>query len=388
MTDWTVHLRRPDLTREGQLDDFADLQMITRFNATGTWSISVNANASLAEKLAMPQWGIEVVHNPTGQTVLSGSTRLIDRERSGDTNKWEIAGYDDNVWLDRRVVKPQPATAAPPYNSSEYDVRTGTGSTILREYVNVNAGPGATSDRRVFGLTLGTDPVAGSSVTGRGRWQKLLELLQQLAQTAGGLGFRVIQVGAALEFQVYTPTDRSATVQFAVELGTLGGYRYSTEVSKVNYLYVGGGGEGTARTIKERGDTDEISTWGRIEDFADRRDTTVDAELAAEGDKRLAEGVGAKSLSMVPVDTAGQGFLTGYNLGDICTGIVDGVLIPDVIREVSIKLTPDGPTVIAPQIGTPDAPAITPPGLQDSPVPRIFRRLLAAEQRLRLLERR
>jgi hypothetical protein len=388
MGDWTVNVRRPDLTLEGELDDYTDLEMIPRFNATGVWSLKVHADAALASALAQPRWGIQVIHNPTGSTVLSGTTRLIDKVRTPDSHEWEIHGFDDNVWLERREVKPQPATSSPPYSTDEYDVRTGVGSTILRQYVDVNAGVSATSERRVVGLGLGVDPLVGDSVTGRGRWQILMDLLQELAAKAGGIGFRVVQVGSTLEFQTFQPIDRTATVIFSLETQTLGGYRYSIEVPSVNYVYVGGGGEGTARTIRERANTTEIALWDRIERFVDRRDTSDTAELDAEGDKQLAEGATAKSLAWTAIDRPGQTYLSHYSNGDRCTAVIDGESISDVVQETRIKLVGGEATKIAPFIGTPGAPAVSSPGDETSPVLRIFRRVQEAERRLRDLERR
>ncbi|WP_281275503.1 Gp37-like protein [Saccharothrix australiensis] len=79
---------------------------------------------------------------------------------------------------------------------------------------------------RVPGLQIAADPVAGTTVTGRGRWQQLLPFLQDLAIAGGDIGFRVRQDGAALVFEVFRPRDLSSRIKLSTELGTLARYEY------------------------------------------------------------------------------------------------------------------------------------------------------------------
>lgn len=372
---WTAYARHPLLLREGELD-FSTLEMVSRFNGVGSWVATLDGRSALVDRMVRPGWGIEVV-NSDGTTVFSGPVDKVERDRDDRRNLVTLYGSDDNTYLADRVVHPEPATAVPPYTTNEYDVRSGTASTVLRAYVNVNAGPGALGPRQVSGLGLDPDPLVGSSITGRGRWTNLLEFLAGLAVEGGGLGFRVKQVSNALQFEVFAPTDRSGDVQFSLDKGNLASYGYSTAKSGVNYVYVGGDGEGTARTILEGQDPDEIVRWRRIEQFADRRSTTDLAELGQEVTKQLEEGKGEVAVSVIPVDLPGSSYLVDYNLGDTVSAVVDGT-ITDVIREVRITVTPDGPQKVQPSIGT--------PGYRD--VLRLIRALQRIHTRVSNLERR
>lgn len=378
---WTVFARNASLQRVGQVDDFSTLEMVARFNDVGTWVLEMDGRAPLANLLATPGYGVEVVRHEAGvyAQVFSGPMRLRERTLKAGQSRLVLGGFDDNVWLKRRLAHPQPATASPPYNSQEFDVRTGTCSTILRQYVDVNASTSALTPRRVVGLVLGTDPVTGGSVTGRARWQVLIDLLRELA-LAEGLGFRVVPNGVAGEvaFEVYAPADKTATVTFSRELGTLSEASYESAASETNYVVVGGSGEGTARTVLEKPNSDEITTWDRIESFVDRRDTADATELDQKADETLAEGAGKTNLSLVPIDLPGQEYLTHYSLGDKVTAVIDDEVVQELVREVRINLTPDGPTQTRPTIGTPGA----------SDVNRMFQRLAAAEKNVRNLERR
>lgn len=376
MPDWTIYLRAPDLSRVGVIEDFQGCDVVARFADVGTWALDLDARAPLAQQLTQPGYGVELVRD--GTVVLSGDMRYRKRSRDGAKSRIMVSGYDDNVWLARRWAHPQPATTAPPYNAQAYDVRTGQASTIMGEYVDVNAGPGAIVVRRVVGLALAADPTIGTTVTGRARWQPLLQLLQELAVAGGGLGFHLRRSGATREFSVYQPADLTGSVRFSTELGNLASYEYESEAPTANYVAVGGGGEGTARTIREGQDPQSVVDWGRIEDFKDRRDTTVDAELDQEITKSLGETAGTYGLTITPIETDHLRYLVDYDLGDQVTAVLDGEPIRDVIREVRIKLSPDGPQQYRPAIGTPGRAEVL----------RIFRRLRATDTRLTNLERR
>lgn len=375
---WTIYLRNRGLEREGQVDDFSRLEAVPRFNDVGTWTLDIDGRARHVQALAPAGYGIELVNDDTGDTIISGPMRHRAWNVDGDSRMLTVSGVDDNIWLKRRLAHPQPATAAPPYNAAEHDVRSGLVSTVLREYVDANAGVGALAVRRVFGLDVDTDPLIGSDVTGRARWQVLLTLLQELAIAGGNVGFRVRQVGTGLRFQVYEPTDLTDSIKISTELGNLYGYKFEAEASAVNYAYVGGGGEGTARVVVENGDPAEVIDWGRIEQWVDRRDTTSTTELDQQITKTLAEGVGRSGLSLNPVDIAGMTFLQDYDLGSRVTYVVEGVESSEIVREARITLTPDGPQKTV--------PGLTSPGYRD--VLRLFQRLRTAEARIADLERR
>ncbi|GGM64043.1 hypothetical protein GCM10012275_38210 [Longimycelium tulufanense] len=380
MAEWLIYVRDADRNRVALVEDYQTLTLIRRFNAVGTWELDIDQRTAPASQLATAGYGIEVVRDDgsTLTTVLSGPVDHRARVRDLRRNRLRLTGVDDMVWLARRLAHPEPATSSPPYNTNAYDVRTGTASTILRQYVDVNAGPGALTPRQVDGLTLAADPAVGSSVTGRARWQNLLELLQKLALAGGDLGFQVVQSGTDLEFSVYQPEDKTGTVHFSEDLGNLVGFSYEVRGPKASYIYVGGGGEGTARTIREGQDSTDVATWGRNETFVDRRDTTDTGELDQEITETLDTSGVETRLELEPIDLDGQTYLTHYDLGDKVTVVVDGVTITDIVRAVRIELTPEGPQKVMPDITTPDP----------TDVLGLFRRLAAAEGRISNLERR
>lgn len=372
---WTIYVRDANRNRVAEVDDYQRLELALRFSDVSAWTLHIPANTAVATELLKQGAGVEIVKD--GTTVLSGPRTRRLRQWSADEDRLELSGPDDTVWLARRLAYPEaPALTTA---TDAYDVRTGVCETIMRQFVDVNAGPSADSTRRVSGLTLAADGTRGTSVTGRGRFHTLLELFQNLALAGGDLGFRIVQSGTDLEFQVYEPSDKTATVIFSEEFGNLRSFDYFEQAASANFAVVGGGGEGAARTFTTGGDSSSINTWGRIETFVDQRHTTDATELAQARDETLDQESSRTGLRIEPVDTGAVTYLTDYTLGDKVTVVVDGVSIQDVVREVHLTLDVDGEAV-APTVGTPRE--------SDPRVPQFFRQLARLRRDVSNLERR
>lgn len=347
-----IEARNSALRRLGEIDDFGKLEMPLRFNRASTWVLELDG-ASPALGLIDLTGGIVVERD--GVALLSGPVGSIKDKKASGRRTVVVAGVDDTAALETRLALPVPA--GPPYTATAYDQVTGPAETVLRYFVDRNLGPGATSARRLPHLTLAADQGRGSNVTGRGRFHTLLELLQPLALAGGDIGFRIVQVGNALEFQVYVPADRTATAVFSEELGNLAGHDYQQTRPVADYVYVGGQGEGTARAIVEGGDADSIALFGRREQFRDRRDAEDTAVLEQSRVEALLELQATTALSISPIDTDAVAYGRDYRLGDRVTAVIDGETIQDVIREVMLTVTPDRGEEFTPVVGTPGARA-------------------------------
>lgn len=362
IADYQILIRRnSDLVRIGEVDTFTRAEFYPRYNDVGTWILNLPFNAGAIPLLKKGN-GIIVYRN--GSVLMSGDVINDHTVWSEDTTGVEISGKDDNFALQARLCLPVPS--GPPYTGQPYDVLSGVASTVMRYYVNYNAGPLANSTRRWAGLVLPADPVLGSTVQGTARFDVLIDKLKELA-TQDLLGFRVIQVGTTLEFQVYQTVDRTNTAVFSPLTGTLREFERTSEGGEGNYCIVGGGGEGTARTFYEKGNSEAITAYRRIEFFRDRRDTTVIAELEQSADQELARSADRLTLNVVPVDTDALSFQTHWNIGDRVSVVlvkespervttVDFVY-EDVIREVQIILDENDGETIRPIIGTQESRA-------------------------------
>jgi hypothetical protein len=378
---YVIYARNATLGREGYIEDYQSATFALRFNDIGTWEVVVDRRRKEAVWLSTPGWGIEAVMNlPNGTQVplISGQIHTRKHNSGTDIETLSVTGYSDDVVFNRALAHPSPTESFPPYTITADDVRTGVASTVLAGYVNANIGPGAISPRRFPGLTIGTDPIVGATVTGRARYDLLFTLMQTLA-IAGNVGFRMAQVGGGLEFQTYLPVDRSATVILSEGLGNLQAWEYTSESPETTYVYVGGDGVGTARTIVEVPDSASIITWGRRESFVDNQGTTVTAELTQAGTTYQSQHNEKTGLTITPVDINTCVYGVDYALGDRISIQLEGPIDPvsEIVREVDIALTKSGPQTLRPVIGTPSASSIY----------RLFRRFREDASRLDNLER-
>lgn len=366
---WTLFVRNTALVRSAQVDDFTSLDLVSRFNAVGTWELRLDRRAAAAKALTEPGAGIIVYRDDL--VVLSGPVKRVERQRDRSKDVLVINGTDDNVWLERRVASPQPGTLKPPYNTSEFDKRNGISSTVVWQYVNVNLGPGALPSRRLPLLTMATDPLVGNAVKGTARWETLLDLISDLAVPGGEVGFKIDWQPGGLVFSVYEPDDKTGSVVFSEELGNLTSFSYSIEAPTLTYVFGGGEGQGKARLIYEDQDAAQTARWGRIEQFVDinttqeplpanptaaqiaARDKELKEDIAQEMAKALAEGGEKLGIEIAPVDTSSLSYGADYVLGDRVSVVIDDVVLSQIVREVHLKLTPRGPQVLVPVLGTP-----------------------------------
>lgn len=407
MGDYEVFIRDSQLRRIGQITEYK-LAITPRFNAVGSFRLDIPTDSLAGRELIKPRYGIIVRKN--GQTIMSGTVNRRQRIFENENDTLTISGVDDNNVLNIRLCYPE---ITGNFAAQAYDVRTGKAETIMKQYVAYNAGPNALSERRL--VTIESDKGLGATVTGRGRFHTLLELLTTQAFNGGGLGFRVVQVDDNLEFQVYQPADKTRSAFFSPLLGNLASFDYSLDDPIANFIIAGGGGEGELRTLFSKSDNASIAEYGRMESFKDQRDTSDPTELNQSLDEELANGKEQSAFSFVPIDTPQLSFGTHYNLGDKVSIVLtqpsevidretlyyfisayqtvpvvsDRVrkiqekldVIQDIVREVRIDITPDGES-ISPVVGTSDKDS------NSSSILGIFNKMKKLTRRINHLERR
>jgi hypothetical protein len=259
---YNIYIRDDKFRRIGEITDFTKIDLIPRFNAVGAFTLDIPTDSPAAKELIKSKYGIIVKKD--GQTIFSGNVTSRKRAFSSSGDTMTFSGKDDNAFLTARIVYPVPSGD---FTITDYDVRIGKAETIMKQYVDYNCGLNAVPQRRI--LTIEADTGLGNAVTGRGRFHILIDLLSTLALTGGGLGFRVVQVDDALQFQVFQPSDKTRSAFFSPLLGNLASFEYENTSPESNFVMVGGGGEGTARIIKFKGDNTSISKYGRFESFVD-----------------------------------------------------------------------------------------------------------------------
>lgn len=254
--------------------------------------------------------------------------------------------------LGERITYPNPAAAANVQGSATYSATAVNGETYMRNLVNLNAGPGALTARRITGLALGAVAGGAGLVTATTRFEPLLDALRTAAVTAG-VGFRVRMVGTQLLFEVYVPVDRTGSVRFSRDRGNLREYISEPQAPTATVAIVGGNGEGATREVVERTNSSAITAgWGRVEVFVNASGSDVTtAELQQQGDAVLVEAAEKAGLSVVAVDGPQSQFGVDYNLGDLISiEPLPGVAVAEVVTGVKLTATVDG-ELVSPAIG-------------------------------------
>lgn len=374
----SVIARDADLARLGPLP-WLTLKIVLRYQGVSSWQFTMDA-AHPKAALVFASGGVIVEDDETG-VVLSGPTRVIGRKSDDGqpTTTMTVTGVDDTFLLATRLCYPDPAHAATNQSAALYDVRAGVAETVMKAFVNVNLGPGALTARRAPAFTIATDLTRGPSGSSSVRFDNLIDVLTSIGKTAT-LGYRIVQVGSGLIFDVYEPQDLSGTARWSRALGNLRGFSFEISAPTSTDAIVAGDGIDTARTFIERSDPDAETDWGaRIEQFVDGPDDGDATSLAQVGDQALLDNGPGAVLSITPIDTPLMKFGRDYNLGDLVSVDIETDTITDVVLQVRIDADPTG-TFVQPSIGTVDS--VTPGN------PKIFAQLSNLAKRTGLLERR
>lgn len=345
---WEVYLRDADLARTGMLE-FRQLTTNLRFLRGSRFEIVCHEDE--AGDIVR---GDELLIVRNGETVISGKVTGKGRDRDGADDEITLLGVDDLERVGWRIIYPDPTITADGAQPA-YDVRTGDAETVIRDYIRLNAGPDAlntaTEDRRIPGLALATNSNLGDSVTGRGRWQPLVDYCATLAER-GGVGFRARQqLGTSeITFEVYEPTDRPG-VRFDIDAvrasGSLKGYSYELTIPEVTHAIAGGRGELEARTIRQ--DSDGVDTWGRIERWLDQNNAGDEDDPGSQADEldaaiadALRDGAAAVDVDLEPVDTEAVRWGRDYDLGDRVKVRIDGQTVWRQVREIEVTVDAQG----------------------------------------------
>ncbi|WP_460407372.1 siphovirus ReqiPepy6 Gp37-like family protein [Actinophytocola sediminis] len=335
---------------------------ISRHRGVGTWQV-VCALTPQHAQVAQPGWRIRITDSDG--TIISGPVRRariqITKGRNGNRALLTLGGTDDMIYLQKREAWPSP-TQSITNQTSAYNVRTGVASTIIRLFVDANAGPSAASTgRRVPNLTVAADPTVGASGTWRARFDPLLEVLEKIAVAGAVSGVELgYRIDNALElnksFVVYLPQDLRGPARFSLGLRNIRSLTWEMVAPEATVMVAGGRGEETAREFTAVIDAAAVSDWGRLEEFYDYRsasDSDSGVELTQGATTRLTERAEVRTVEVEPIDSPTLRYGEHYGLGDVVTvGIIDGLTIDEVIREVEITNSRGEGKKIRPRIGT------------------------------------
>lgn len=353
MAQWQVWLDDPVGNRLAVLDELISLSVSMVANDIGAFQVVLPGYFD--DSLLHLDSLIEFWRSPEG-----GTLRLV---RVGMVRKWVytedddgneflvISGPDQMELLSRRIVGYAAGTATA--------FKTIPADDFIKAVVRENLGSSAVAGRNLTGLnfTVAPDWSLGVVVERKFAWQNVMTILKAAADASaqGGtdLYFDVVPVLVSetqLGFELRTYTgqigmDNSASIFFGKEWGNLGSPKLEKDYSEeINYVYVGGQGEGSNRTIVERSDTARIgvSAWNRREAFADARNETTTAGLNAKGDAALQASRPRLRFSGALLDSEQTRYGIDWSFGDKVTVEYRGFQFSGMIRAVRLELSEDG----------------------------------------------
>lgn len=363
-----VETHDADLQRRGLVRP-TKLTMVLRHNGISSWTMEMDPTSPADTVLKEERAGIVVTKQGLTVPILAGPAwerDIVEEVQPNGAVKRTLvyAGYSDDIWLRYRLAYPDPAVAASTGTwAVEADVRNAAAETMMKGYVDDNAGPSALAARRAApydDLTVQADAAGGSTFQWSARLTPLDELVTAIAErsVADGspLGWRVARTTTpGLQFQVFVPADVSDLVVFALARRNVARGRRNTRGPELTTAIVGGDGDGTARTFDE---TSETNDWGRLERFVDHRQSSTAAELVSAGDAAIQEDHPRDSVELTPSGTGAFTYPDDYGLGDSISVVFDGTTFVDVVREVTIVLETGKAPRISPALSPVDLDAV------------------------------
>lgn len=250
-------------------------------------------------------------------------------------------GRDYLTFLDRRRLL-YPSTLA-------QSIKGAAGETVIKEFVNENAGPGANNAARknngvTLGLSIEADLARGTYWFGQRSWQPLLDIITEVA-LATGVDFSIVRTGdLTWEFRCYYPqmgTDRTLTAIFSPLHGNMLAPTYTvSRTEEATVCVVLGQEQGTARrTVTRRSTAETDSPWNMIEMTKDARNEATYTGMTQDGDLALSEVQKNPEFKFSVLQTEGLRYGVDYFLGDMITAKLYSITDTKKIVEVSIGVS-------------------------------------------------
>jgi hypothetical protein len=327
------------------ITDWYSLEYSKRVNAAGNYSLVLDGGDAVRDLFELDGqvevWRSDLAASPAIDWYVDfeGFHRTQTRSTNEENRSQFVssgAGYTD--LLRRRAIAYRKGTA-------QAD-KSGVGETVIKEYVNENAGPGAILAPRLIsgvfpGFTLQGDLAQGLTWTGERALRNLLEVAQEIARITD-IDFQVIGIGPALyEFRARSEPlgdDRTTIgvdpttgfnaagnppVVFSLEFGNMLVPVYrdnrSTEVTRVILSGQGSEDDRTFSIFTTSGAV-SASPWNAVESVHDSSDETEETARIAIGTGLLEKLKRRETLTWQFSQTPGTLLGRDYFFGDQVTG--------------------------------------------------------------------
>jgi hypothetical protein len=347
------------------------LELKPRHNEAGFAEFTVSAAPWILSALYTPDARVLVrrTDHRTGlvTTPFSGPVELpengftIERDGADGFGTVKVKMADDRVWAAYRLVYPDPAQPATnQLTLSRYAITAQNPETAMLALANLNLGPGALVARRLSGLTMAANANLMPGVTVSASFTRdtiLSDALREVSRLAGGtgLGWRIVQAGAGLRFELFRPVDRSSSIVFSRLMGNVRELTYSQSAPTATVAIVGDATAGTGRVIKERANAAAAAAgWVRREVFVDARGAANATELEQAGDEALKDQGPVARFACKVIETPQLRYGVDFNIGDLVSAqpYAAGPYVTALVLGADVLVTPEGGEEVTPIIGT------------------------------------
>ena len=265
------------------------------------------------------------------------------------------SGVDYKHLLSRRAILFRDTTAGAG--------KLGPGETVMKEYVNENAGPGAVSPPRIFAgvfpsFTIQPDGAAGATWEGNKPYRPLLATLREIAD-ATQVDFDIVATApATFQFQAQAePLGRDLTTTgldpvtglnaagnpplvFSLDYDNMGQPNYALHrIQEITAAIVLGQGAEGNRVLVERTSPDAAdSPWNRTEAIKNANQDENAAALNARGDAFLQELQARETFSFDALQVPSTRYGRDYFMGDKVTARYQTIERNFQIKGVTVRV--------------------------------------------------
>lgn len=278
--------------------------------------------------------------------------RTTNRFRQGSEEMFVVGGLSLNHLLMRRLIDP----TDDPLAAGGYSTKAGAADVVMTEYVDEQAGPSASANRQIPGLSLSPTSAIGNPVGGRERYTGLLSTLQRLGRK-GVMDFNIQHVeGTTLRFSATRiGEDKTRATNYpgrpfvllSPDLGNMDDPNLLIDRKQEGTTaYVMGEGDGENRTVLIHSNSHVAdSPYNRIEFQSDARNTDKGEtdELLTAAYAAVASKLPEIKFTFLPViEAAGLVYQQDWIIGDYVTARWDMIEQDVRITGVEIQLDSSG----------------------------------------------
>lgn len=325
------------------LTTWYSLEYVVRLNDVGTFTLEIDGDLDVVSEFVV-DGQIEIRRRDLDAspvidwyTDFRGFQRTdVQRTDADGRSRFASLGVDLKHLLQRRGIAFR--------DTSGGARKTGPGETVMKDYVNENAGPGATAPPRIFagvttGLTVQASGGAGSSWAGDKPYRPLFRTVREIAD-ATGVDFDIVSTGAlTYEFQAKAEplgVDRTTTgldavsglnaagnapLVFSLDFGNMEEPALTTHrLDEVNAAIILGQGQELDRVVIERTSSATAdSPLNRIESFRNANQEEDTAGLNAVGDAMLQDLQARETFFFKAMQIPSTLYGRDYFVGDLVT---------------------------------------------------------------------